>query len=102
MAKKVVMEYVVKSKEENQTVELCQGEINGARPVHHQIKAGSEMVFEKNVGYYHILILITGEAAFATDDKEFKFTDRTTFVPATDKDLVVKADTDSIPTDIDI
>ncbi len=94
MAEKVVMEYVVKNKEGNQSVELCQGEINGARPVHHQIKSGSEMVFEKNVGYYHILILITGEAVFVTDEKEYHFVNRTTFVPATDKKLVVKADTD--------
>ena len=60
----VVMEKIDTSKRGNQSVELCKGEIPGARPVHYTIEAGSELVLDANTGYYHILILVEGSAAF--------------------------------------
>lgn len=76
----VVMEKIDTSKRGNQSVELCKGEIPGARPVHYTIEAGSELVLDANTGYYHILILVEGSAAFVTDGKEYKFDSRTSFV----------------------
>lgn len=87
----VVMETVDVSVDENRAIELCKGEIPGARPVHHTIKAGSELLFSGNVGYYHILILIEGEAEFITDGKSYNNNTRVTFVPSSDKDLTVEA-----------
>ena len=58
----VTIEYVDTSKKETASRELCRGEINGARPVHHKVVAGDEMAFAAGVGYYHILILIEGSA----------------------------------------
>lgn len=94
MAEKVVMEKIDTSKKGNQSVELCKGEIFGARPVHYTIEPGSEVVFDADAGYYHILILIEGKAVFSTDGKAYAFDGRTTFVPAPDKELVVKAESD--------
>ena len=89
----VVMEKVDTTVKGNRSVELCKGEIPGARPVHHTIEAGSELLFAGNCGYYHILILIEGDATFATDGKTWDFDGRTTFASAPDKDLVVTAKT---------
>lgn len=94
MAEKVIMEKIDVTKSENQSLELCKGEISGARPVHHTIKSGNELVFKANCGYYHVLILVDGKADFSTDGKNFSFDSRTSFVPSPDKSLTVKADTD--------
>jgi len=87
----VIMENVDVSVNENRAIELCKGEIPGARPIHHTIKANNEILFAANTGYYHILILIDGEAEFITDNKSYMHNTRVTFVPASDKELVVKA-----------
>lgn len=89
----VVMEKIDTSVKGNRSIELCKGEIPGAHPVHHTIEAGSSLTFEANCGYYHILILIEGDAKFETDGKEYNFDGRTTFAPAPDKELVVTAKT---------
>lgn len=94
MSTKVSMETVDVSVNENRSVELCKGEIPGARPVHHTVKAGSELKFSGNAGYYHIIILISGNAELITDGKSYKYSDRVTFVPAADKELTIKANTD--------
>ncbi len=88
------MEKVDTTVKGNRSVELCKGEIPGAHPVHHTIEAGSKLVFEGNVGYYHIIILIEGKAKFETDGKTFDFDGRTTFCQAPDRDLVVSAVSD--------
>lgn len=93
MADKVNIEYVDITKKGTYSAELCKGEINGARPVHHKIDAGDSVAFAANSGYYHILILIDGSAVYTTDGKDYKFEERTTFVPAPDKELAVKANT---------
>ena len=90
----IVMEKVDTTVRGNRSIELCKGEIPGAHPIHHTLEAGSSLVFERNCGYYHIIILIEGKAAFATNGKSFVFEGRTTFVPAPDKDLTVEAKTD--------
>ena len=91
----VKIEYVDVETKGTRSVELCRGEINGARPVHHKIDAGDSMEFSANVGYYHILILIEGTAVYETDGKEYRFDGRTTFVSAPDKSLTVKAETNT-------
>lgn len=90
----VVMEQIDTSKRGNQSVELCKGEIPGARPVHYTMDAGSTLEFKANVGYYHVLILIEGEATFSTDGKDYFFDGRTSFVSDPEKDLVVTAKND--------
>ena len=95
MSNIVNIEYVDTAKKETVSVELCKGEINGARPVHHKIAAGDTMEFAAGAGYYHILILITGTAVYTTDGKDYRFDGRTTFVPAPDKALTVKAESDA-------
>lgn len=87
----VIMETVDVSVNENRAIELCKGEIPGARPVHHTVIKDNEILFAGNVGFYHIIILIDGEAEFITDGKCYKHNTRVTFVPASDKDLTVKA-----------
>ncbi len=89
----VVMQKVDTTVKGNRSVELCKGEIPGAHPVHHTIAEGSSLKFDANCGYYHIIILIEGDAKFVTDGKEFSFDGRTTFVPAPDKELIVMAKT---------
>ncbi len=93
MKTEVIMEKVDVSQNETRSIELCKGEIPGARPVHHTIEAGKEMVFKADVGYYHILILIEGKLEFVTDGKSYTYDSRVTFVPAADKELTVKAST---------
>ncbi len=92
MKTNVVMEKVDVSQSQNRSVELCVGEIPGARPVHHTICAGSELKFAGNCGYYHILILISGNAEFLTGGKSYKYSSRVTFVPAADAELTVRAE----------
>lgn len=87
----VVMEKIDTTKRGNQSVELCKGEIPGARPVHYTVEAGSDVEFKGGVGYYHVLILIEGEAKFITDGKEYVFNGRTSFVSDPEKNLTVKA-----------
>jgi len=91
MADSVKFERVDTKKEGTNSTELCKGEINGARPVHHKIAAGDCMTFGAGVGYYHILILLEGDAVYTTDGKEYHFTERTTFVSDPKKDLSVAA-----------
>jgi len=87
----VIMEKVDVEKRGNQSIELCKGEIPGARPVHYTLDADSQLLFQGNSGYYHVLILIEGAAEFSTDGKSFFFDGRTSFVPDPEKDLLVKA-----------
>lgn len=93
MTENIVLEKVDTEKNTGSSVELCVGEVPGARPFHHVITCGSEMVFESNTGYYHILILIEGKAQFITQGNSYEFDSRTTFVPAFNESLVVKAET---------
>ncbi len=91
MKTNVVMETVDVLQSETRALELCKGEIPGARPIHHTIQAGKQVVFKANVGYYHIIILIEGKAEFETDGKTYAYDTRVTFVPAADRDLVIHA-----------
>lgn len=90
----VVMEKIDTAIKGNRSIELCKGEIPGAHPVHHTIEKGSALTLGSNCGYYHIIILIEGTTVFETDGKSFTFDGRTTFVPAPDKELTIKAETD--------
>ena len=94
MADKIIMEQVDVSRREAAAVELCKGEIPGARPVHHTIPAGQTLKFAGNCGYYHILILIQGKASFTTADRTDVYDTRLTYVPASDADLTIVAETD--------
>ena len=94
MADKIIMEQVDVSRREAAAVELCKGEIPGARPVHHTIPAGQTLKFAGNCEYYHILILIQGKASFTTADRTDVYDTRLTYVPASDADLTIVAETD--------
>lgn len=94
MADKIIMEQVDVSRREAAAVELCKGEIPGARPVHHTIPAGQTLKFAGNCGYYHILILIQGKASFTTAGRTDVYDTRLTYVPASDADLTIVAETD--------
>ena len=94
MADKIIMEQVDVSRREAAAVELCKGEIPGARPVHHTIPAGQTLKFAGNCGYYHILILIQGKASFTTAGRTDVYDTRLTYVPASDTDLTIVAETD--------
>lgn len=94
MKNNVVMETVDVTKTGNNSYELCKGEIEGTRPIHHTIKKGSKLIFEANTGYYHIVILIQGKALFETNGKSVCFNERVTIVPAPDKEMLVSAETD--------
>lgn len=95
MADKIIMEQVDVSRREAAAVELCKGEIPGARPVHHTIPAGQTLKLVGNCGYYHILILIQGKASFTTADRTDVYDTRLTYVPASDVDLTIVAETDA-------
>ena len=89
------MEVIDMTQKENRVLPLCHGVIPGSRPYHHTIVAGSETVFAANTGYYHILILIGGEADFVCNGETVRFDERVTFVPGADQELTVKALTDT-------
>lgn len=91
MKTKVNMTEVDVKVKENRSLVLLKGEIPGATPVHHTLTAGSTQAFPANAGYWHILILIEGSAEFTTDGKTYSHSERVTFVPANDKELIVKA-----------
>lgn len=91
MKTKVRMERVNTEIHEKVSIELCAGEIPGARAMHHILTVSSELRLPANAGYYHIVMLIPGEADFATDGKGYAFNERVTFVPALDKELKITA-----------
>ena len=88
------MEVIDMTQKDNRVLPLCHGVIPGSRPYHHTIVAGSETVFAANTGYYHILILIGGEADFVCNGETVRFDERVTYVPGADQELTVKALTD--------
>ena len=94
MADKIIMEQVDVSRRKAAAVELCKGEIPGALPVHHTIPAGQTLKLVGNCGYYYILILIQGKASFTTADRTDVYDTRLTYVPASDTDLTIVAETD--------
>ncbi len=96
MKTEVIMETVDTNKKESGSVELCKGEIPGARAIHHVVKGGEKVSFAANAGYYHIVILIQGNAVFATDGKEYPFDERMVIVPSPEKELVLEAKTDAM------
>lgn len=87
----VIMEKMNAEVNENSLSELCRGEIPGARVIHHIIMKGSALSLPANAGYYHIVVLVSGEAEFVTDGQSYSFDERVTFVPALDKELKISA-----------
>ncbi len=71
---------------------LCDNVIHGAHPYNHTIKAGDSLTLAP-CGSYHILVLIGGEVVFETADKEYKWAERVTFVPALDETCVISTET---------
>ena len=94
MSEKIIMEQVDVTRHEAAAVEMCKGEIPGARPVHHTIPAGQTRTLEGNQGYYHILILIQGKAAFTTAGRTDVYDTRLTYVPAANETLTVTAESE--------
>ena len=93
MKQNVIMEKVDTSIATSASIELCKNEIPGARAVHHIISAGESLEFAPNVGYFHILVLVTGDASFVMADKTYDFNVRVTFAPGPDQALSVAAKT---------
>ena len=91
MKTKVSIERVNTEIHENISIELCAGEIPGAKAMHHILTGDSSLIFTANDVYYHILMLISGEANFATEGRSYTFNERVTFVPALDKELKITA-----------
>ena len=94
MAQNVIMETVDVTRHGAASVELCKGEIPGARPVHHTVPAGETLTLKGKIGYYHILILIQGKASFATAGRVDAYDTRLTYVPSSEEDLVISAETE--------
>ena len=90
----VVMETVNTDIGYNNSVELCKGEIPNTRAMHHVVTKGNELLLGKDLGYYHIIVLISGDVTFKTADKEYNYSERVTFVPSPKEDLTVVANTD--------
>ena len=78
----------------NRSIELCKGEIFGAKTIYHVLKAGSEEMLPAEKGFYRIYLLVQGKAVFVTEHREYDHADRAVFVPAVDQALKVKAETE--------
>lgn len=94
MSTKVAMEKIDLTITGNSKTELMDGEIANTRVFYYTVEKGSTITFDANVGYYHILVLIKGDADFETDAKKYNYNERVTFVPSCEKDCVVSANTD--------
>lgn len=75
---------------ENRSLAILPGCIPGATPFHHTILKGCTLTLEAGE-CHHILTMIAGDAAFATDGNEYVFHERVTFIPAPAKPVTVKA-----------
>ena len=64
--------------------------IPGAEPYHHTVLKGSSLEFAP-AACHHVIIVLKGEAKFATDGNEYVFHERVVFVPAPDKAATVEA-----------
>ena len=73
---------------------ICENYIPGATLINHTIRAGDCLYFPP-CGAYHIMVLIAGEVVFVTEDKEYSWGERVTFVPALAEAMTVKAKTNS-------
>lgn len=73
---------------------LLEGEVAGATVFHHTIAGGSVKPFIALHDTVRILLLVEGRACFRCDGREWRFTERTSFVPAPDSDLEVAAEND--------
>lgn len=87
---KVIIDPVVK---ENRTDILLPNCIPGATPYHHSILAGSVLKLEHG-DFYHILILVSGDARFVTDANEYIFHERVSFIPDPKLSVKINALTD--------
>lgn len=70
-----------------------ENEIAGLHPLAWTAEAGQTLSFNP-CGYYHILVLVTGKAVFESDGSTFTSDGKCTYVPAPDKALTVRAETD--------
>jgi hypothetical protein len=78
---------------ENRSLAILPGCIPGATPFHHTILKGSTLTLEAGE-CHHILTMIAGDAAFATDGNEYVFHERVVFVPDPKKPAEMTALTD--------
>lgn len=90
----MVVEKVDVQGHDNCKIELCKGEISGARAIYHMLRAGSEEWLPVEKGFYRIFLLVQGKAAFVTEHQEYNHADRAIFVPAVDQTLEIKAETE--------
>lgn len=95
MKTEVVMEKIDLSMRGNNEIELMKGEIANTRVFYYTIEAGSSKTFAANEGYYHILVLIQGDADLETDGKKYNYSERVTIVPSPEKESVIAVNTDA-------
>ena len=95
MNTEVIMETVGTEIKKDGKIELCKGEIAGTRPFYHTVLKSGKTEFKANEGYYHILILMCGEAVFENNGKNYTFSERTVFIPSPDESVSVSANTDT-------
>ena len=75
---------------------LNPGDISGAVPYQHSIKAGASLTLAGNGSVYHILTLIGGQARFLSSGRDDRITERATYVPSPDQALTIQAETDVV------
>jgi quercetin dioxygenase-like cupin family protein len=74
------------------SVKLLEGTIPTVTAFHHVIAKGTSLRLDGNIGAYHVLFQVSGKATYETDGTSNTFGERVAFVPALDKELVIKGD----------
>jgi len=92
MIDNIVMQQVDTSKYGEQI--LCPGSIAGVTVYHYGLAQGSEQLFCKDAGYWHILFVLEGSTELKYEGDTYSFSKRGCFVSALDKDVTVFATTD--------
>lgn len=73
---------------------ICENYIKGATPYNHTVCRGDSLILEP-CGAYRIFVLMDGEVTFVTDNREYQWKERVTFVPTPNASLEIHAGTDA-------
>ena len=74
------------------SVLLLEGTIPTVTAFHHVIAKGTSLKLPGNIGAYHALFQVSGKATYETGGTSNTFGERVAFIPALDKELVIKGD----------
>lgn len=89
----LAMEKIDTSVNVARSLPMCAGEIPGTTPYHVTIPAGEKFTLAADEKHYNIFILVEGDCTMASEGKTFDFSERVTFVPAPEADMVITAKT---------